>query len=88
MRLVGSQSMIRKSGYRFSLATNAKAFARRSCSNQKIERDDDSKKSYLALDEARQSKLRTSRRHKEGGFGGEYTEAARFSLALAALNYN
>jgi hypothetical protein len=31
--------MIRKSGYRFS----------GSCSNKKIERDDDSKKSHLAL---------------------------------------
>src|ERR1700690_70676 len=41
--------MIRKSGYRFSLATNAKELARRSCSNKRIERDDDSKKSHLAL---------------------------------------
>src|SRR5258705_4053652 len=41
--------MIQKSGYRFSLATNADAFARRSCSNKKVERDDDSKKSHHAL---------------------------------------
>src|SRR5712671_5258093 len=50
--------MIRKSmpsghdpmgGYRFSLATKREAFARRSCSNEKIERDDDSKKSHPAL---------------------------------------
>jgi hypothetical protein len=33
--------MIRKSGHRFS--------EKRSCSNKKIERDDDSKKSHLAL---------------------------------------
>src|SRR6516165_12813600 len=31
--------MIRKSGNRFSLATNAYAFARRSCSNNKLKRD-------------------------------------------------
>src|SRR6266480_4932716 len=41
--------MIRKSGYRFSLATKREAFARRSCSNKKIEQDDDSKKSHHAL---------------------------------------
>jgi hypothetical protein len=35
--------------YRFSLGTNAKRLPRRSCSNKKIERDDDSKKSHPAL---------------------------------------
>jgi hypothetical protein len=34
--------MIRKSGNRFSLATNAKAFARRSCSNKKMNDEHDS----------------------------------------------
>src|SRR5258705_9107933 len=52
------QSMIRKSmpsghdpmgGYRFSLGTNAKRLPERSCSNKKIERDDNSKKSHPAL---------------------------------------
>src|SRR5882724_827341 len=36
-------------GRRFSLATNENAFARRSCSGKKMERDDDSKKSHPAL---------------------------------------
>src|SRR5437016_12890544 len=37
-------------GYRFSLSQQTRnAFARRSCSNKKIERDDDSKKSHHAL---------------------------------------
>src|ERR1700730_15102982 len=40
-KFLGGTSMIRKSGYRFS---------ERSCSNKKIERDDDSKKSHHALD--------------------------------------
>ena len=39
--------MIRKSGNRFSL-DKREAFARRSCSNKKLERDDDSKKSHAA----------------------------------------
>jgi hypothetical protein len=41
--------MIRKSGYRFSLATNAKGVCAEIMSNKKIERDDDSKKSLRAL---------------------------------------
>src|SRR6266436_6921887 len=62
--------MIRKSmpsghdpmgGYRFSLGTNAK-FARRSCSNKNIERDDDSKKSQPALGNHR-PQLAESRRN-------------------------
>ena len=44
------RAALAQSGYRFSLATNAKAFARRSCSIKKIERDDDSKKTHLARD--------------------------------------
>jgi hypothetical protein len=51
--------MIRKSmplghdpmgGYRFFPRDKREAFARRSCSNKKIERDDDSKKSHPALE--------------------------------------
>src|ERR1700690_1578764 len=42
------RAALAQSAYRFSLATNAKAFARRSCSNKRIERDDDSKKSHPA----------------------------------------
>ena len=41
--------MIRKSVTRFSLATNANAFARRSCSNKDLKRDDDASKSHRAL---------------------------------------
>src|SRR5258707_14524605 len=37
--------MIRKSGYRFSLATNAKRLRGESCSNNKRERDDNSSRS-------------------------------------------
>jgi hypothetical protein len=37
------------------------AFARRSCSNKKIERDDDSKKSHPALEENRRTRTRRSR---------------------------
>src|SRR5436190_6779990 len=40
--------MIRKSGYRFSLATNAQRL-REDHAQKKIERDDDSKKSHHAL---------------------------------------
>jgi hypothetical protein len=36
-------------GYRFSLRDEREAFARRSCSNKKMERHDDSKKSHPAL---------------------------------------
>src|ERR1700684_2670660 len=39
----------RKSVQRFSLATNAKAFAQRSCSIKGLKRDDDSTKSHRAL---------------------------------------
>ena len=56
-RLGPASSMIRKSGYRFSLGTKREAFARRSCSNKKIERDDDSKKSHPALANTRMSCL-------------------------------
>src|SRR6266700_7083096 len=38
-----------RGGYRFSPRDKREAFARRSCSNKKIERDDDSKKSHPAL---------------------------------------
>src|SRR2546423_142284 len=41
--------MTRKSGHRFSSRQTRNAFARRSCSNKNIERDDDSKKSHPAL---------------------------------------
>src|SRR6267378_3052825 len=41
--------MIRKSGYRFSLATNAKRLRGDHAQTKKIERDDDSKKSHPAL---------------------------------------
>src|ERR1700682_5252745 len=41
-------SMIRKSGYRFSLATNAKRLRGDHAQTKKIERDDDSKKSHPA----------------------------------------
>ena len=41
--------MIPKSGNRFFPRDKREAFARRSCSNKKIERDDDSKKSHPAL---------------------------------------
>jgi hypothetical protein len=34
--------MIPKSAWRFSLATNAQAFARRSCANNELKRDGDS----------------------------------------------
>jgi hypothetical protein len=40
--------MIRKSGHRFSLATNAKGVCAEIMLNKKIERDDDSKKSHRA----------------------------------------
>jgi hypothetical protein len=43
------QSMMRKSVKRFSLATNANAFARRSCSSKDLKRDDNSSKSHRAL---------------------------------------
>src|SRR6266436_8293477 len=41
--------MIRKSGYRFSLATNAKRLRGDHAQTKKIERDDDSRKSHPAL---------------------------------------
>src|SRR6516165_964202 len=44
--------MIRKSVWRFSLATNANAFARRSCANNKLKRDGDSTKA-IALQASR-----------------------------------
>jgi hypothetical protein len=43
------KSMIRKSGYRFSLGTNAKRLPGDHAQTKKIERDDDSKKSHPAL---------------------------------------
>jgi hypothetical protein len=42
------RAALAQSGYRSSLATNAKALRERSCSNKKTERDDDSKKNHLA----------------------------------------
>src|SRR5438309_9824378 len=42
--------MSRKSGTGFPSRQTRNAFARRSCSNKKIERDDDSKKSHHALE--------------------------------------
>jgi hypothetical protein len=41
--------MIRKSGYRFSLGTNAKRLPGDHAQTKKIERDDDSRKSHPAL---------------------------------------
>src|ERR1035438_8637703 len=41
--------MIRKGGYRFSLATNAKRLRGDHAQNKEIERDDDSKKNHPAL---------------------------------------
>jgi hypothetical protein len=46
--------MIRKSGYRFSLATNAKGVCAEIMLEQKTERDDDSKKSHPAIAVRRQ----------------------------------
>src|ERR1700677_340857 len=43
------KSMIRKSGYRFSLATNAKRLRGDHAQTKTIERDGDSTKSHLAL---------------------------------------
>ena len=41
--------MIRKSGYRFSLGTNAKRLPGDHAQTKRLERDDDSKKSHPAL---------------------------------------
>src|SRR5216684_1559448 len=46
--------MIRKSGYRFSLGTNAKRLPGDHARTKKLERDDDSKKSHPALGRRRQ----------------------------------
>src|SRR6266436_8521939 len=59
--------MIRKSGYRFSLATNAKRLRGDHAQTKKIERDDDSKKSHPAL--ARLLDLANRRKRPHGDAG-------------------
>jgi len=61
--------MIRKSGYRLSLATNAERVCAEIMLKQKIERDDGSKKSHHALErfQAKQVPVRVkkTRQNKE-----------------------
>ena len=70
------QSMIRKSGYRFSLATNAKRLLRRSCSNKKIERH----ASRAAPAQSRATNK--NRSHLDRG----YASAIAFSIADSAAS--
>ena len=73
--------MIRKSGHRFSLATNAKRLRGDHTQTKKMERDDDSKKSHLAPDQ----RLKSDKRLPEADIATAMASDAQifFQLPLA-----